>query len=172
MNTREDLTERFESLVASCGERLLQYLLRRVPAEDAGDVAGETLATAWRRARVMPADDEQALWWLLAIARRTAANHRRGLLRRSALTERLRSLPMHVTPSVPSYGSLTLQSAVTQLADDDQELVRLVYWDGLHIHAAAAVLGIGDAAARKRLQRIRDRLRTELEAEDDVRQNV
>jgi RNA polymerase sigma-70 factor (ECF subfamily) len=116
----------------------------------------------------MPADPDQAFWWLLAIARRTVANHRRGLIRRTALADRLRVLPVVTELAEESEATSALREAMELLNADDQELVRLVYWDGLSITAAASVLLVSDAAARKRMQRVRRRLLVELEDRDVV----
>lgn len=167
MSSRDELAARFEDLAASYGERLMAYLLRRVDFKDAPDVAAATLLTAWRRIRVMPDTQEQAFWWLLSIARRTAANHRRGIVRRTKLADRLRAMPMAVINPVATDEQIVLRGAITTLSDDDQELVRLVYWDGFQIKEAATVLGVGEATARKRMQRARESLRAALAEEDD-----
>ena len=44
------------------------------------------------------------------------------------------------------------------MGDDDREILTLTYWDGLTAEQVAAVFGISPAAARKRLQRARERL--------------
>lgn len=160
MTVTADLVDRFERVAQLHGERLMGYLVRRVASDEAPDVAAEVLTTAWRRVRLMPAEDEEALWWLLAIARRTLANHRRGLIRRQALAERLRDAHVVTAPSEEGEIVGLLGDAINQLAEYDRELVRLVYWDGLSAKGASEVLGIGDAAARKRLQRIRGALRS------------
>lgn len=156
--TSAETVERFEHVAKLHGERLMGYLVRRVAADEAPDVAAQVLTTAWRRVRLMPDGEEEALWWLLAIAQRTLANHRRGLIRRQAVAERLRAIRVTVTPPDGEIFDL-LGEALGQLADDDRELIRLVYWDGLSTRGAGEILGIGDAAARKRLQRARDGLR-------------
>ncbi len=74
---------------------------------------------------------------------------------------------MSVQPAVDTEAQLVLRDAIAKLSDDDQELVKLVYWDGLPINAAATVLSIGEATARKRMQRARKSLRVTLESEDD-----
>jgi RNA polymerase sigma-70 factor (ECF subfamily) len=167
MSSRDELATRFEDLASQYGERLMAYLLRRVDTRDAPDVAADTLLTAWRRIRVMPDHQEQAFWWLLSIARRTAANHRRGIIRRTNLADRLRAMPMSVSAPAAIDEQIVLRDAIMILSDDDQELVRLVYWDGLQIRAAAAVLGVGEATARKRMQRARESLRSALAEDDD-----
>jgi DNA-directed RNA polymerase specialized sigma24 family protein len=56
-----------------------------------------------------------------------------------------------------------VRDALKRLAPDDRELLTLVAWEGLRAGEAAAVLGIGAAAARQRLVRARRRLRAELD---------
>jgi DNA-directed RNA polymerase specialized sigma24 family protein len=72
---------RFEALATGCGPRVLAYLARRTtPREDAADVYQEVLTTTWRKVHHAPEPDDEALAWMLAIARRTLANHRRSAL--------------------------------------------------------------------------------------------
>lgn len=170
MTDTEDGAARFERVARLHGDRLTGYLLRRIAVDEVPDVAAETLATAWRRVRLMPHADEEALWWLLAVARRTLANHRRGLVRRQALADRLRAVPMTVSAPAESEAVEVLAAAVADLSADDQELIRLVYWDGFSTKAAGEILGIGGAAARKRLQRARDALRLAMQDVDEVTQ--
>ena len=162
VSQNEERAERFSNLAARYGDRLTGYVLRRVSPEDAPDVVAAALLTAWRRVALMPTNDEEAFWWLLAVARRTVANHRRGIIRRTHLADRLRALPLTPVRPADVETRLTVREAINVLPEDDRELIRLVYWDGLEISAAAQVLGIGAAAARKRLQRIRSNLRTTL----------
>lgn len=161
MSERDERAARFTNLAGCYGDRLTAYVGRRVPTDDIPDVVAATLMTAWRRAPLMPDTDEEAFWWLLAIARRTVANHRRGIIRRTQLARRLRALPVTTEP-IDIESRLTVRDAIDRLPEDDRELIRLVYWDGLEINAAASVLEISHAAARKRLQRTRSALRTAL----------
>ena len=161
MSQRDERAARFTHLAACFGDRLTAYVGRRVPTDDIPDVVAATLMTAWRRAPLMPDANEEAFWWLLAIARRTVANHRRGIIRRTQLARRLRALPV-TTEAVDVESRLTVRDAIDRLPENDRELIQLVYWDGLEINAAASVLDISHAAARKRLQRIRSVLRTTL----------
>lgn len=54
--------------------------------------------------------------------------------------------------------AVAVRDAQKRLAPDDRELLTLVAWEGLRADEAAAVLGIGAAAARQRLVRARRRL--------------
>ncbi|MDX6556073.1 MAG: hypothetical protein QOD86_2268 [Miltoncostaeaceae bacterium] len=153
---------RFDALARDLGPRVLAYLARRVdPPADAADVLAETLIVAWRRLDDVPAGEREALVWLVAVARRTASNHRRGRRRREALVEALRERVVAATPP-PDPAALDLRRALGRLGRDDREILTLVAWEGLTAHEAAAVLGLAPAAARKRLQRARERLGREL----------
>jgi RNA polymerase sigma-70 factor (ECF subfamily) len=153
---------RFDALARALGPRLLAHLARRVdPPADAADVLAETLIVAWRRLDDVPADERAALVWLLAVARRTAANHRRGRRRRTALVEALRDRVAAATPA-PDPAALDLRRALGRLGRDDREILALVAWEGLTAAEAGAVLGLAPGAARKRLQRARERLGREL----------
>jgi RNA polymerase sigma factor (sigma-70 family) len=158
---------RFTRLAETAGPRVLAYLARRVdPPGDAADLLAEALATAWRRAVDLPTDDGKAAAWLFGIARGTLANHRRGQTRRRALVDRLRDHLEHRLRDAapPADETVAVRDALNRLAPDDRELLTLVAWDGLRADEAAAVLGIGAAAARQRLVRARRRLRAELDA--------
>jgi RNA polymerase sigma-70 factor (ECF subfamily) len=48
------------------------------------------LIVVWRRLRSVPDDDGKALGWMIGVARRCLANHKRGTVRRHAATDRLR----------------------------------------------------------------------------------
>lgn len=66
----------------------------------------------------------------------------------------------------PDPAGLEIRAALTSLPEGDQELLSLVAWEGLDVSSAGRVLGIRPAAARKRLQRARQRLREALEEEE------
>jgi RNA polymerase sigma-70 factor (ECF subfamily) len=145
--------ERFEAAFEAHHRRVLAYALRRVATEsDAEDVVADTFAVAWRRVDHLPETD--ALPWLLAVARRVAANHRRGTDRRSRLSLRLRrettvvSLSPHDSPAL---------DALATLRSDDQELLRLLAWDDLTQAEAGVVLGITANAVAIRLHRAKKR---------------
>ena len=156
---------RLEQLAARCGPRVLAYLARRTenPA-DAADLHQEVLVIAWRRLDQLPSDDDEALGWLIATARRCLANHRRGGVRRSAATQRLAD-SLSVATQDGGHEDGPLLQALDRLSADARELVTLVYWDGLTSEQAAAVVGISPSAARKRLERARRRVRREMEAD-------
>lgn len=152
----------FAALFEAHFDAVLAYARRRTAQlSDAEDVAAETFTIAWRRFGDRPQDEAHHLPWLYGIARRVLANQRRGSARRSRLRERLIGLVQRA----PSTGSARLASAVDalpRLRTDDQEILRLVAWEGLSHLEAGVALGITPNAAAIRLHRARRRLANEL----------
>ncbi|HEY9408236.1 MAG TPA: sigma-70 family RNA polymerase sigma factor [Jiangellaceae bacterium] len=148
--------ERYERLARDLGPRVLGYLVRRTDQrEDAADLLAEVLTTAWRRIDAVPPDPDDALPWLLGVARKTLANHQRGVRRRQALADWLRDhLGAAVTPA-PGEDALAVRQVLGRLDPDDCELLTLTAWDGLTAEQASAVVKVSAAAVRKRLERAR-----------------
>ena len=151
---------RLENLAGTAGPRVLGYLARRTSPPDAvADIYQQVLLTTWTRIARVPEDPDAALCWMLATARRHLANHARSQRRRLDGTQRL-ARSIRVLQPGSNVEHEPLDYALRQLATDDLELVRLVYWDDLSTDHAAAVMGLKPAAARKRLQRAREQLRS------------
>jgi RNA polymerase sigma-70 factor (ECF subfamily) len=152
--------QRLEHLAATVGPDVLAYLARRVkPRDDASDIYQQVLTITWRKLRVVPADDREAFAWMLGVARRCLANHRRAGVRHSSLADRVRD-DLRVAVSEPDpVAAARADALLSTLGADDRELVTLVHWEGLTLAAAAGVLGISGAAARKRMERLRRVLR-------------
>lgn len=164
---------RFEALATTCGPRVLAYLARRTtPREDAADVYQEVLTTTWRKVHHAPEAEGEALAWMLAIARRTLANHRRSAGRRLAATDRLRDELLASPPAREGAGGDArvgdVREALATLGEDDREVLLLTYWEGLTSDQVAAVVGAGAATTRKRIQRARERLAGALRSPDAV----
>lgn len=162
---------RFTELYELAYRPLLGYVLRRVdqPA-DAADVLAEVFLVAWRRLDEVPGGDEGRLW-LFGVARRTIANHRRGVRRREAATERLRAEFASMIAQVPdSRGpeEPLVASALERLSEDDREVLTLTVWEGLSSPDIARVLGLKPATVRVRLHRARGRLRAELQTAPEL----
>lgn len=156
----EGPVDRFEAAFKAHHRAVLAYALRRTKTEaDAEDAVAETFAVAWRRIDHLP-DAESALPWLLAVARRVLANQRRSVLRRVQLGLRLRAEPQQ--PAAPFGTGGPVIWALEQLHPDDQELLRLLAWDGLSHAEAGQVLGISANAVAIRLHRARRRFAAEL----------
>lgn len=152
----------FAALFEAHFDAVLAYARRRTAQlSDAEDVVADTFTVAWRRFGDLPQDQAHRLPWLYGIARRVLANQRRGSARRIRLRERLTGL----VPRAPGIGSARLASAIdalSRLRADDQEIVRLVAWEGLSHVEAGVALGVTPNAAAIRLHRARRRLANEL----------
>ena len=170
MTRSADAEARFSELMGEHGRAVLGYLTRRTdPAFDAADLMAEVFVVAWRRLGDVPGQSDEARAWLLGVARRVLANHHRGATRRTQLADRLRGdLELRSQTHAALDGVAgRVGEALERLDIEDRELLTLIAWEDLTSEQAGAVLGLSGAAVRKRLQRIRARLRADLEAEDD-----
>lgn len=161
--------ERFETLYrAHCGA-VRSFVYRRMSPTGADDVVSEVFVAAWRRLDEAPDD---GLPWLLGIARGVLANRRRGDTRRQALHERLTATTVaEVEPGPEADASESdLLRALASLHEHDQELLRLVAWDGLDRARAAQVMGISAGLFAVQLHRARRRLTRALAAQRQVEQ--
>jgi RNA polymerase sigma-70 factor (ECF subfamily) len=157
---------RFEDLFARHGTAVYAYARRRSTAADAEEVVAETFLVAWRRLDALPAE---ALPWLLAVARRTLANKRRGDDRRTALHLRLATAAAPASQSTSESllpGDTELSDRVTyalrSLPPGEHDALTLLAWDGLTPAEIATVLGCTRGAVHLRLFRARRRLRQAL----------
>ncbi|MEV0552548.1 sigma-70 family RNA polymerase sigma factor [Streptomyces sp. NPDC050597] len=165
----DERSERLEQLFRRTFRRVMAYCLRRASEAAAHDAVAEVYAVAWRKRRHLPADDEEAVLWLLGIARRVLANQARSQRRWARLLMRVaeRAEP-DPPPAADPYGAEDagdgLAAALAQASDADRELLRLAYWDDLSRNDIATVLGISVGAVDTRLHRARQRLRQRLAA--------
>lgn len=158
-----DVEERVQRLVAANAQALLGYFMRRVQQpEDAADLLGDTLLVIWRKPRSVPADDTEARMWLFGVARRVLSTQRRGQHRRDALLDRLRS-QLSISTSELGTQQLELRAALEQLDPVDQEIIRLVHWDGFTQTEVARLLRLPEGTVRSRQHRARQRLRSLLD---------
>jgi RNA polymerase sigma-70 factor, ECF subfamily len=164
-----DPETRFRALFEQAYPPLCRYARHRgLTGPDADDLVAQTLEIAWRRIDDVPADDPMP--WLYAVAHNLWRTHRRQLRRQNDLVARLR---LHATPR-PAQAALepgTLRAALASLRESDQEILRLIAWDGLTPAQASVVLGCGQVAARSRLHRARARLAARLGLDPDVQRS-
>jgi RNA polymerase sigma-70 factor, ECF subfamily len=134
---------------------------RGLTGPDAEDLVAQTLEIAWRRIGDMPATEP--LPWLYAVAHNVWRNNVRRDRRRRELLARFRvALPDVACQDPGGLEPGVLRAALASLSDDDQEVLRLVAWDGLAPAEVAEVLGCSAVAARTRLHRARSRLAARL----------
>ena len=151
---------RFEQLYRRHYAEVLAYARRRAPSI-AYDVVADTFLVAWRRFDELP---DEALPWLIAVARNVLANQRRAAARRADATSRL-SAERRASPEPREEAALDkrLRAALARLSERDREALLLVAWDGLTHREAAAGLACSPVAFRIRVHRARKRLRAELD---------
>jgi RNA polymerase sigma factor (sigma-70 family) len=136
------------------------YVVRRSAPAIVDDTLSETFLVVWRRIDAVPDD---ALPWLLGVARRVLANQRRAEARRGLLIDALGGLLPREPISEPAnevFGELG--AAIATLSAREREALLLVAWEGLEPDRAARVVGCAPAAFRARLYRARRRLAAEL----------
>ncbi len=107
--------------------------------------------------------------WLFAVIRNTAIDeHRRHWLRLLRLGEYLRERMSPTEPSASNGGEeqeesiRVLRVALVELPRRQQEVLHLVFYQGLTIQEAASVIGIRVGSARTHYERGKRRLRKKL----------
>jgi RNA polymerase sigma-70 factor (ECF subfamily) len=153
---------RFEALYVEHYPAIYAYVYRRLSgsASEVPDVVADVFATAWRRLDSVPAGDDGRLW-LYSAARHVVLNDRRGWRRRLRLFDRLRGEASLRRAADDGAGEseLWLVEAIERLPAADQEVLRLVRWEGLSHGEAAQVLGCSMHAVALRVDKAKARLR-------------
>ncbi|MET0820975.1 MAG: sigma-70 family RNA polymerase sigma factor [Aeromicrobium sp.] len=163
MAARSDAA-RVTQLVQDHSSALLGYFVRRVDdPSDAADLLGDLLTVVWRRRSSVPSDDTEARMWMYGVARLTLSTYRRGRRRRHTLQDRLRE-ELAVEPVDEPHDVTEVLEALRELDPIDQEIIRLVHWDGFTQADAARLLDMPAATVRSRYFRARGVLRTRLES--------
>jgi RNA polymerase sigma factor (sigma-70 family) len=159
--TRE---QAFRAIYQEHGPSVFAYIARRVSREHVEDLAAETFMVAWRK---LPADVDEALPWLYAVARRVVLAHRRRVAGRHRLVARLAALiPRHDAIAMPPLDpplSGPLAHAFRRLTDNEKEALLLVAWEGLDHAQAGRVVGCSAATFGVRVARARSKLRSALD---------
>jgi len=163
-----DLEAHATAVVEATSRDVLGYFLRRVgPPEDAADLLGETLLVVWRRVDHLPADPLEARLCMFGIARRVLSTHRRSGARRVALADRLRGeIEVHGAVVEPPDAAHPVRALLLELSPLDQEIIRLVHWEGFALVDVARVLDAKPATVRSRYARARAALRRGLDEQD------
>jgi RNA polymerase sigma factor (sigma-70 family) len=153
---QQSAEERFQEIYRRHHPAVVAYARRRVSADSVEDVVAETFLVCWRRLERVP---EEPLPWLYAVARKTLANQRRAAGRQTT-----QAVVEMFGEAVLFEGDPTLGAAFSQLSERDQEVLRLVAWEGLSLREAATVLGCSAVACRVRFHRAKRRLAERLQA--------
>jgi len=164
LESDSELHTAFREIFEATFEDLTRFVARRVDSHLRDDVVSETFLVAWRRFDEMPQEVARIRPWLFAIARRILANTYRGRDRAASLVQRIAAQPT-ASSEDPANTAIRVDyaRAFDRLSDRDQEVLKLVAWDGLSAAESAQVLEISSAAFSARLSRARKRLRKHLE---------
>lgn len=151
---------RFHRLWDEHAARVRAYARRLIGPDLVDDVVSETFLVAWRRLAEVP---EEALPWLLVVAKNCASNGRRTADRQSAVQGEMARLH-HLVNVVPGVDGgvadrAELLEALSQLTPLEREALLLTAWDGLSARQAARVAGCSSSTMHVRLYRARRRLR-------------
>ncbi|MDO8150007.1 RNA polymerase sigma factor [Isoptericola sp. b408] len=163
----DDAAARLAALWTDHAVRVHAYLLRHTDPDTAQDLLSETFLVAWRRVDDVP---EDALPWLLVVARNQRRSTARAHVRRRRLDDELTRLqaaaPADDTPEHLATERDTLLRALAILTEREREAILLVAWDGLTPTQAADVAGCSTAALHVRLHRARRRLKAAVDDPD------
>lgn len=163
---------RFDEVYRHHATDVLAYCARRVSRDEAMDAASEVFVIALRRIDKVPTD-EQTLPWLYVTARNVLRNRARSTRRQRRLTAKLAaisdgSVPGPETQIVRREEHQALIDAMAKLPAMDQEIIRLVQWEGLSRETVAEMFFVSRAAIDQRMSRAYKRLGRML----DVRERV
>jgi RNA polymerase sigma-70 factor, ECF subfamily len=153
----------FEEWYGKVHSNVLRFVASRLIPPDqaqAEDVTHEAFLVAWRKLDQIPSDPNQALAWILAVARNCLLHSNRNSQRKQSLQVRIAETAKSFIPG-PSDGvnqTLDLANAWQKLDPKYQEAIALQVWDGLAPAKAAQVLGITEANYRRRVSRARKSL--------------
>jgi RNA polymerase sigma-70 factor (ECF subfamily) len=164
-NSDEESRRLFEAIFAEHYDAVLAYAAARADIDTAREVVADTFLVAWRRLDIVPA---QPRGWLIAVARRVLADHRRSVSRRDSLISRVsrERVPVAAAPDDALIHREQLLGAWQGLSSSDQEVLRLIAWDGLSRTDAAEALGCTRAGFAVRLHRARKRFESLLAAQE------
>jgi RNA polymerase sigma-70 factor (ECF subfamily) len=165
--------QRYRSLFDRHHREVYAYCRRRTDAQTAADCFAETFLVAWRRLDDVP-DGDAALGWLYGVARRVLANEFRRSKRSRRLLTRLRNTEPVPRPGpdvvvVQKEEDRIMFQALARLRPQDQELLRLAWWEELPTTAIADLLGCSPNAATHRIQRAASRVAKEYQRLDHGR---
>ena len=133
------------------------------------DIAQEAFLKGWRQLATLKNPDS-FLPWLREITRNLARDHLRAQRRRPMTGETAEIALTLAADTAPTPAETLLQTeqeaaareVIAALPEDSREVLLLYYREGQRSQQVAALLGITDAAVRKRLSRARQYVRDEL----------
>jgi len=160
------------ALVERFWERIRVFACRRLAtAAEGEDVAQETIRRVLEALRLGRLRAPEALPAFVFETARNICRHRhRSAAREGRAFDRLRSRLPHAEPAIDPLANIlsegergAVRTALSHLADDDRELLRMSYYQALDTAEVARRLGATPAAIRVRRFRALHKLRALLE---------
>jgi RNA polymerase sigma factor (sigma-70 family) len=152
--------QRFHAVVDRHFDAIAGFLSRRVGPDVAQDLAQETFLAAFRARARFDARFASARPWLLGIATRAIASHRREERRQLELYRRAAGATPPLGPADPHGAPLdpALFAGLRALPRRDRDALLLHVWGELSYEETAAALGVPVGTVRSRLNRARRKL--------------
>jgi RNA polymerase sigma-70 factor (ECF subfamily) len=155
------------------GREILAYLVGRLGDRPAAEeLLQEIMLDLWHRSAARFRGESRVRTWLLAIAHHRACNE---LRRRSRLT--VAEDPAAIADAVPAGRGgrpsgpgrpddlIDLEQAIVRLPEIQRAALELVFYHGLSIEEAAAVMDCAPGTVKSRLSRAKTQLRADLTGE-------
>ena len=154
---------RFASVFDEHHRAVLAYFLRRLSRDDAYEATADVFLVVWRRLADVP-DGDETLPWLYGVSRKVLSNRLRSGRRADRLIARMmRVRPPDVeTPEtvlIRRAEDQAIVDALSTLRPQDQELLRLAYWEELPHAVIGDLVGCSRKTADVRIHRAIRRLR-------------
>ncbi|MGC2486029.1 MAG: sigma-70 family RNA polymerase sigma factor [Acidimicrobiales bacterium] len=156
--TEAEYRARFETLFRDNYRRVRQYVARRVPPSRVDDVVASSFTIAWQKFTKV---ENPSLPWMIRIASFEVSNAERKA-RRTISDIRVDSLNDLAEVGADDFDGESVRSALTRLSRTDQEVLRLVHWDGLSRVDIAEVLGLTHNAVNVRYHRALKKFESEI----------
>ena len=139
----------FEMFFRETYQGLNQYVSRRVAAALVDDVISASFAIAWKKYSKV---DSPSLAWLIRIASFEVSNVQRKAWRDASHTSVANAEEM-AAPGLDDFDGTVVRATLACLSTSDQEVLRLVHWDGLSRVEIAEILRLTPNAVNVRYHR-------------------
>jgi RNA polymerase sigma-70 factor (ECF subfamily) len=164
VSARDGDGEAFRSFVVHTQAEVWRFLAALVGTDEADDATQDTYVRAWRALPAYRAD-ASGRTWLLAIARRAAADAVRRRIRGRRLVQRIAGTRVdRVAPDASGPDAIT--RLVGDLDPERREAFVLTQVIGCSYAEAAAIIGVPVGTIRSRVARARDDLVRDVRAAD------
>ena len=160
----------YSRIVSACQNSVTSIALAMVRDVHASeDIAQEAFLSAWQNIRRLQ-NPSSFLPWLRQITRNLANDHLRSRQRQPRAVDDVEAAIAAAADPEPSTVERLIEAERTEVAaelisalpDESREVLLLYYREGQSSQQVAALLGLSDAAVRKRLSRARSTVRSEL----------